>query len=295
MTKFDSERPRSEGGAFSLQPARDQPAIFFASMLAASLALVVAAALLFAGQALRDQLARVIGSVELSVFLSPQVARPEAEAMKSRIEAASVVSTAVLRTREDAMTALADEGLPALVNKSNPLPDVWIVRLRLPEPGQSRTSLTADVAAARSALAAIPGVESVRVDAQWVAWVEHGSSIALEAMDAARWFVIGGSALAVFCVFLLAGRGYASASSKDDSLKGPSSVQALALVTFSAFFLAVLLVGLVGYVGSVALVTPELKPMVDLAGQRASRLLILLAMASLFSALIGAISGSRRR
>ena len=180
MTRFDADALSRTRASSSSGSARStiagHPAVFVLSTLLASFAICVACAVLLVGQSAQYQLARTIDAVRLAVFLQPHVSRSEAEGLKGRIEASPHVAGATLRKREDALTALTGGGLESLAIKPNPLPDVWIVTLGLAKVDAASHTLSSQIADSRSALAALPGVDSVRVDGRWIGVLDRWSS-----------------------------------------------------------------------------------------------------------------------
>ncbi len=293
MTRFDSAP--GFGAQLAAAPSArsmiaSHPAIFIVSVLLASLSLCVVSGFLLVGQAAQYQLTRTIDAAQLAVFLQPQVPRSDAEALKARIEAAPHVAGAALRRREDALAALTSGGLESLAVKPNPLPDVWTVSLALAK--SDTRSLASQIADTRSALSALPGVESVRVDSRWIGTLDRWSFWVGSGVPMATW--IGSAVLIVglWCLFYLAGRGYA-APAHDRS----SRVQALATVGMLAGLASLTVVA-----GAIALVI-QLVPavadvwagIVDSMGREGHIYVVAMGIASIATSAIGQVSGGSRR
>lgn len=106
--------------------------------------------------------ARLSGSIERSreigVFLKPEIAVPQAQALAQRLRARDDVATLELRTPEQGLETLRRSGAYAeaiAVVGENPLPSLLIVRPR------------GDETALAAALAALPETDQVRRDAVW--------------------------------------------------------------------------------------------------------------------------------
>ena len=282
MTRFDEPSGLPHP---ALQRLRAQPALFVVSTIATCLMFCLAIAVLVADQAARDALVGAAGDIRLSVFLSPQLTRPEAEALRSRIESASVVRGATLRTREDAWSAMGAGGVPNLANRPNPLPDVWLVTLRLPGVEASRPSLAADVDSARSAIAAIAGVDTVSYDRSWVGLVERWSTAA-RWLSAARWLATGLIATMVFCVFFLAGRAHAGKG-------GPSTSSAAALTLLLVVAGAATLASIASYGSLSAMPLEAMQLLVAAAGHIGVPTWIETGVLLVASATIGNWAGAR--
>lgn len=99
---------------------------------------------------------------QLSVFLRPEVKRPEADALAARLKADARVRETRFIPREQALKELqATEGLAEVVSalNRNPLPDAFVLRPRSTEAGALET-LARD-------LRALPAVAHVQVDSAW--------------------------------------------------------------------------------------------------------------------------------
>ena len=296
MTRFDAGSPSVHPEDSSFTSARatvaSHPGIFALSNLLAALAIAVACALLLVGQGARYQVARTIDGLQLSVFMQPQASRADAEGMRPRLEAIPTVVGARLRTREDALTALVGAGLPALVGKANPLPDVWLVSLASPVAGSPESPLAARIADARAALASLPGVESVRVDGRWVdlldrssAWVAHGMTVAI-------WTISTALLASLLGFFFLTGRALSAGGRL-----GYDRMQALATIGMVTGLLSLALAG--GVLALVTTLTPSLstvwKPILDSIGRNGHIFVVAIGLGViLISALGHALGGSRR-
>jgi cell division transport system permease protein len=117
---------------------------------------------------------RLASDPELSVFMTLDAGRADAQAVGAALRAMPGVSDARFVAREDALTDLKQRpGMEAILGAltQNPLPDAWVVRLAAPESSTPR-----DVVALQDHLAAqmrrLPKVDHVQVDSQWVERVE---------------------------------------------------------------------------------------------------------------------------
>ncbi|MCC7248847.1 MAG: ABC transporter permease [Lysobacter sp.] len=113
--------------------------------------------------------ARLSGTIERSreigVFLKPEIAAPQAQALAERLRARDDVATLELRTPEQGLETLRRSGAYAeaiAVVGENPLPSLLIVRPR------------GDEAALAAALAALPETDQVRRDAVWRERLDRG-------------------------------------------------------------------------------------------------------------------------
>ncbi|MEO8936009.1 MAG: permease-like cell division protein FtsX [Burkholderiaceae bacterium] len=292
MTRFDADAvhpahstSRDVGAVIAAQPA-----VFLVTVLVGCIAVVIAIGVLAIGQGVCAQLALAIGRTQVSVFLAPQLARSDAEALRERIEAVPTVSRAVLRTREEALAALAGDGLPALTNKPNPLPDVWIVTLRPKTPGDAEQRLSVAAAAARDALAALPGVASVKVDERWISAIDRWTPLAMR-------MVTGTNALvfAVLAGFLVA-LGFVAARAGGAQRADGVGIRAFATTGVLAGAVSILIAAAIvwGLATWIVAAGIDLKPMIDTAGQMLVRLVAAVGGVAILAPLIGMCLGAIR-
>lgn len=295
MTRFDadivSERSADAPASSVRAVVASHPGVLFLSVLLTGFAIAVAAGLLLGAQGAQVKLASTIDALQMSVFLQPQVARGDAEALRGRIEAIPTVAGARLRTREDAATTLAGSGLSALTARANPLPDVWVVSLRGVSSGAEPLRLSARVANTRVALEALPGVESVRVDGRWVDLLERSSSWLDHATGVAGWTVTACLLVAVLGLSFLTGRALTP-----DARSGPGRSQALATVGMMAGLLSLAVGG--ALLASVIVVTPESGPIagsiLDSLGRTGHAFLVGVGLAVVLIAALGHTLGGRQ-
>ncbi len=300
MTRFDAEPwPRDPNDA-TVQSARStiagQFAVFTGSIVLAALAIVVACGLMLASEGARYHLARAVDTIELSVFLQPQVSRADAEGLRARLDATPTVTGAKLRTRDDAMAALVAAGLPTLSTKPNPLPDVWVVTLAQAGPAATIRSLATRVADARTTLSGLPGVESVRVDGRWVELLDRWTPPVVRGANLATWLVTGTLAIALFCVFFVAGRAYRPDLSFQ-AAPAAGAKQALATVGMTSGLLSLALAGAALALGGVAF--PDFatvwKPIVDSVGRNGHVFVVSVGVAAILVAAAATTLGGSRR
>lgn len=293
MTRFDAD-----GGHPAHSTSRDvgaviaaQPAVFLVTMLVGCVAVAIAIGVLAIGQGICAQLALAIGRTQASVFLAPQLTRSDADALRERIEAMPTVSRAVLRTREEALAALAGDGLPALVNKPNPLPDVWIVTLRPATPGSAERPLSVATAAARDSLAALPGVASVTVDERWISVLDRWTPLAMRVVTAINTLVF-----AVLAGLLL-GLGFVAARAGAAQRDHGVGIRAFATIGVLAGAVSVLIAAAIVWGLATWLVAAgiELKPMIDIGGQMLVRLAAAVGGVAILAPLVGMVLGAIRR
>ena len=294
MTRFD-EKLFVHGTASGEAPSAraivaEQPAVTVLAILLASATIFLAAAVLLFAQVVRLELERTMNAVQLLVFLQPQSSRADAEALRGRIEAVRAVASATLRTREDALAALATSGLPVSTAKSNPLPDVWIVGMRGPDANAAATPLAGRVEQIRQRLLLLPGVDTVRVDGGWIDSLDRWAARADRGGAWLDAITVGLALLALFGIYFLAGRaiGHREAS-------GP--VQALATMGMIGMLLAFVVAGLLIVFAGMMLpaLGAALKPAVA-SIDRAGQVFIVGtgALAIVTAAVASAWGGSRR-
>ena len=111
-------------------------------------------------------------SREIGLFLKPEIAVPQAQALAERLRGRADVAAVDLRTPDEGMQALRNSGAYAEAIEAigeNPLPSLLIVRPR------------GDEARLASALAALPEADQVQRDAIWRArldrWLAFGERV----------------------------------------------------------------------------------------------------------------------
>jgi len=294
MTRFDADPSSGGPPESSLTSARGtiarHPGVFIVAIALASLSIALASALLLAGQGARYQLARTIGALQLSVFLQPQVSRADAEGLRGRIEGTPAVVGARLRPREDAMAALVDSGFSSLPTKGNPLPDVWLVTLG--PTGADAPTLAARIVNTRLALAALPGVDSVRVDSRWVDLLDRASSWLERGMTVASWIVSALALTSLLGLFFLTGRALAAGGKLGDD-----RMQALATIGMVSGLASLVLAG--GWLWLATALSPDLivlwRPILDSIGREGHVFLVAMGLSVILVAALGhGLGGSRR-
>jgi cell division transport system permease protein len=128
-----------------------------------ALVIGVALALPAGGYAVLESLRALSGRVQLepqiTLFLSPEAKRAEADALGARLRADPALAAVRFVPREEALKDLSSvQGLPELIGAlgRNPLPDAFVVVAR-----------SHDAEALAAALAKLPGVAHVQTDAAW--------------------------------------------------------------------------------------------------------------------------------
>jgi cell division transport system permease protein len=110
-------------------------------------------------ESLRPLAGRVAFDSQVSVFLSPQARRTDAEALGKTLRADPRIERLRFVPREEALKELsAVQGMPEVIAAlgSNPLPDAFVVTAK----GESLEQLASD-------LGKLPGVAHVQADAAW--------------------------------------------------------------------------------------------------------------------------------
>jgi cell division transport system permease protein len=146
---------------------RRAPGSFFFNILVVAIAL----ALPFAGVTVLDNIRPMSEQLavdpELSVFLKQDLPREHTQGMAGSLRAVAKDAKIVFVPREKALEDLQEKnGVAGVVDTlgENPLPDSYIVRLN----AFQSAAESAHVDAIAERLRAIPGVESVQVDSEWV-------------------------------------------------------------------------------------------------------------------------------
>lgn len=152
---------RALGGALAKLAAQKPAAILNALVIGIALALPAGGYALLGS--VRGLAQHVSLDGQLSVFLRPEAARPDAEALAARLKRDARVREARFVPREQALRELqATEGLAEVVAalNRNPLPDAFVVRLRSADP--------AALEALAQELRAQQAVAHVQADSAWL-------------------------------------------------------------------------------------------------------------------------------
>lgn len=266
MTAFDAHlQSRTGGSAWSMAGTmiRGRPGVMFVSILAAATIVCLAFIALVAGQEARLRVAGIVDGVQASVFLRPQVSRGAAEALKAQLETLPFVRDAVLHTKEAAIAALETSGLPQTASRSNPLPDVWVVTLTLGR-SEPAKSLVVRASEARTALSQLPDVETVDLDAAWLATLERwqtlaatGSRVGLAVGFPVVWLLL-------VCLFYLTGRAVAARTEQNGRTGGGAVIVGIVLGV-AALVMATAFVAVIAY--SMQTTGLEWKPIAVRIGQ----------------------------
>ncbi len=146
---------------------RRSPGSFLFNILVVAIAL----ALPFAGVTVLDNVRPMSQQMsvdpELSVFLKDDLPREHAQGMAGSLRAVAKDAKIVFVPRETALADLQDKnGVAGVIDTlgGNPLPDSYVVRLN----AFQTVEQSADVDRIAEELRAVPGVESVQVDSEWV-------------------------------------------------------------------------------------------------------------------------------
>jgi cell division transport system permease protein len=121
---------------------------------------------------LRPVTAQIASQPEMGVFMSSDASRQDAQALLAPLSALPGVAKVRFVAKEDALAEMKQQpGVAELVQAlpGNPLPDAWIVQL-----GSADDSVSADARQQQlsAAIAALPKVDHVQVDAVWVRRME---------------------------------------------------------------------------------------------------------------------------
>ncbi|GGY50618.1 permease-like cell division protein FtsX [Pseudoduganella sp. SL102] len=146
---------------------RRSPGSFFFNILVVAIAL----ALPFAGVTVLDNIRPMSEQLavdpELSVFLKQDLPREHTQGMAGSLRAVAKDARIVFVPREKALEELQEKnGVAGVIDTlgENPLPDSYIVRLNAFQ-SAAESAHVDDIA---DSIRAIPGVESVQVDSEWV-------------------------------------------------------------------------------------------------------------------------------
>lgn len=141
----------------------DQPAAFLLSVLLAAAALAIPLALTVLAGSARPLASGIRPAPEISVFLSVNANARETEALRARLAGVADVEDVRLLPRDAALADLAQRsGLGASLKdlRTNPLPDVLIVRLK-------RSVTAGRIESAAAEIRKWPLVDAVRADTDW--------------------------------------------------------------------------------------------------------------------------------
>jgi cell division transport system permease protein len=151
----------------ALAHLRRAPGSFFFNILVVAIAL----ALPFAGVTVLDNIRPMSEQLavdpELSVFLKQDLPREHTQGMAGSLRAVAKDARIVFVPREKALEELQEKnGVAGVIDTlgENPLPDSYIVRLNAFQ-SAAESAHVDDIA---ESIRAIPGVESVQVDSEWV-------------------------------------------------------------------------------------------------------------------------------
>jgi len=151
----------------ALAHLRRAPGSFFFNILVVAIAL----ALPFAGVTVLDNIRPMSEQLavdpELSVFLKQDLPREHTQGMAGSLRAVAKDARIVFVPREKALEELQEKnGVAGVIDtlRENPLPDSYIVRLNAFQ-SAAESAHVDDIA---ESIRAIPGVESVQVDSEWV-------------------------------------------------------------------------------------------------------------------------------
>lgn len=146
---------------------RRSPGSFFFNILVVAIAL----ALPFAGVTVLDNIRPMSEQLavdpELSVFLKQDLPREHTQGMAGSLRAVAKDARIVFVPREKALEELQEKnGVAGVIDTlgENPLPDSYIVRLNAFQ-SAAESAHVDDIA---DSIRALPGVESVQVDSEWV-------------------------------------------------------------------------------------------------------------------------------
>lgn len=146
---------------------RRSPGSFLFNILVVAIAL----ALPFAGVTVLDNVRPMSEQMsvdpELSVFLKEDLPREHAQGMAGSLRAIAKDAKIVFVPRETALADLQEKnGVAGVIDTlgGNPLPDSYVVRLN----AFQTAAQSAGVDQIADALRAVPGVDSVQVDSEWV-------------------------------------------------------------------------------------------------------------------------------
>lgn len=172
-----------------------------AALVATIVVLVIGTSLLGAGAAVPVALRQAFVASPVLVFVRPNAARSDVEAIGPGLMALPDVSTATLRPKEEALATLVAAGIPAPTDGRNPLPDVWTVTLHGDGP-----SFVTEAVAMRDAISALALVDSVRFDEAWARSLDR--TAAMWSRFGAGWLAgsIAALGLVLFCAYVLFGR-----------------------------------------------------------------------------------------
>lgn len=138
----------------------------------------IALALPLAGYTLLTSLqpltGRLVSDPEITVFMSLETTRADAEALAPRLRALPSVERVEFIPRERALDRLRQQpGMQEVLGalEVNPLPDAWILRLR-PAPLSMGGARGGDAERLGAQLRGLPGVAEVQLDSTWIRRME---------------------------------------------------------------------------------------------------------------------------
>ena len=207
MTRFDERLDDDQTQLFAavVRVLRADWLLHAVAVLGVMVVLSVGTAALLVTGEVASRWSALTASTRLTVLLDPQLTRVEAERLRTPIEALPQVATAIFRTREDALSRIAEAGLPAVQPRPNPLPDAWTVLLAPASTRDVEVQLTR-VERLKSALAGLPGVASVQFDARWIAWIDRWAPVSRSVILWVRGIAFGVTGLACLATSFLVGR-----------------------------------------------------------------------------------------
>ena len=171
MPRFDAHESSpsrlAEFRTVVIATAKGNPGVVLSTLFLTLVAMLSGTALISIAVAVPSALRNAFVSIPVLVFAVPGATRSEVESLDLRLKALPMVADVSARSKEAALAALIEAGLPAAGDGRNPLPDVWTLRLRLLETRVDSNFVTV-VVGARDAIASLPAVERVKFDEGWV-------------------------------------------------------------------------------------------------------------------------------
>jgi|GEM_PF-2107810 len=179
MTRFDAPKASSRSGDLRKTIAAllvGSPGVVLGALFVTLLVLLLATTLVGLTIAVPTALRHAFTASPILVFASPTATRSDVEALGTALKGLPMVSDATLRPKDVALSALIQAGLPAAADGRNPLPDVWMVRLRLDGPRPGDPDFVSLAVGARDAIASLPAVDRVRFEDGWVTQLDRWES-----------------------------------------------------------------------------------------------------------------------
>jgi len=270
MTRFDA--PESSPSRFARQrnavvgTVSGNPGAVVATLFLTSLVLFIATALVNLTAVVPAALRGAFTASPTLVFVSPTASPADVDALGERLRALPMVANVTFRSKEVALAALMQAGLPAVAEGKNPLPDVWIVRLRLDVGARAQPAFVTTAVSARDAIASLAMVDRVRFDEGWVNLLDRATR---------RWSTFGEPAvaaglilavLAIACVHWLFARALRpSMRAAPSHQKSALAIVDLLVVSIATSFIAVAWSAIAGALADVG--GPSLKPIADALGR----------------------------